>query len=294
MNHSILPNGDSVLPTTDLSTYATIPVSTTPTRLEQQTEACAQLWDLKVAIAPLRQQLLKHPVYQLLMDQTALQVFMEHHVFAVWDFMCLLKRLQQQLTCTKVIWTEPANLSAARMINEIVVAEETDATPNGSYASHFQLYLGAMQQVGADTKTILHLEDLLKQQVPYQQALLLAKVPKAAIQFVRETLDICHTSDTVVVASYFLFGRENLIPDLFLQVVQSLAISENINTQGLMYYLNRHIELDAQEHGPASEKLIMTLCDNSHTAWQQAQKAAISALQARLRLWNSIAASIET
>ncbi|WP_299414154.1 DUF3050 domain-containing protein [Acaryochloris sp. IP29b_bin.148] len=294
MNHSTRPNEHPVRSTTDLNPHPPFSTSTTSTPLEQQIEACTQLKALKVAIAPFRQQLLMHPVYQRLQNQTALQIFMEHHVFAVWDFMCLLKRLQQQLTCTEVIWTEPANLNAARMINEIVVAEETDATPDGCYASHFQLYLAAMEEVEANTTAILHLEELLKQQVSADKALQLAKMPQAARQFVAETLDVCHTHDTVEVASYFLFGRENLIPDLFLQVVQSLAISENFNTQGLVYYLNRHIELDAQEHGPASEQLMISLCGNSHDAWQRAQTAAREALQSRLKLWNSIAAAIET
>lgn len=258
--------------------------------IHEHLPAQQQLQILKEEIAPLQHQLLQHSMYTQLTHPRALHIFMEHHVFAVWDFMCLLKRLQQQLTCTQPLWTPPYNLQAARLINEIVVAEETDVTPDGSYASHFQLYLDAMAQVEANTTTIETFICLLNQRVPYPEALFLA--PTASAQFVTETLEVCHTSDAVGMAAYFLFGRENLIPDLFTQMVQWLALTSPINIQSLMYYLNRHIELDGEEHGPAGEQLMISLCGTSEQAWQQARWAAVSALQSRLRLWDGIAAAI--
>ena len=109
---------------------------------------------LRADIAPQRQVLLGHPVYADIRHAAALRTFMEQHVFAVWDFMSLLKALQRSLCCVAVPWL-PSQLSlGSRLVNEIVLAEETDEDGQGAYASHFDLYRRAMTRLGADTTRI--------------------------------------------------------------------------------------------------------------------------------------------
>ena len=103
------------------------------------------------AIAADRRALLEHPLYGRLQTLSHLAVFMEHHVFAVWDFMSLLKALQVRLTCASVPWLPQGNAQVRRLVNEIVLGEESDALPSGGATSHFELYLQAMQEAGADT-----------------------------------------------------------------------------------------------------------------------------------------------
>src|ERR1700746_632637 len=105
----------------------------------------------RYCLATLRAELLDPPVYAEVTSVADLRRFMEDHVFAVWDFMSLLKRLQQGLTCTKVPWFPADNAKAARLINDIVIGEETEVERDGSYVSPLALYLRAMADVGAST-----------------------------------------------------------------------------------------------------------------------------------------------
>src|SRR6478735_771827 len=112
-------------------------------------------WDqLNARLDPLRKKLLDHPVYARIADVDAVRTFMEHHVFAVWDFMSLLKALQQRLTCVTVPWTPQGHRLSRRLINEIVLEEESDEDTRGGYISHFELYRAAMKQCGADTSRV--------------------------------------------------------------------------------------------------------------------------------------------
>jgi Protein of unknown function (DUF3050) len=54
------------------------------------------------------------------------------------------------------------------------------------------------------------------------------------------------------------------------------------------YYLERHIEVDGDQHGPMAERLIEFLCGENESNWQVAEDAAERALESRLRLWGSV------
>jgi hypothetical protein len=243
---------------------------------------------LRSRILPLQQALLTHPVYQDLQDPRALRIFMQYHVFAVWDFMSLLKALQQRLSCVLLPWIPAAFPAATRFINEIVLAEESDEDGLGGYGSHFTLYHRAMTQFGADTSKIDATLLAVRSGLPACEAMQIADVPPAIRRFVNHTFDEIQSDTICRIASAFTFGREDLLPGVFQKIVDELNQSASGALELFRYYLLRHIELDGGEHGPIAEKLISTLCGTDEANWVAASDAAVAALTARLGFWDAI------
>ncbi|HBH54736.1 MAG TPA: hypothetical protein DDY91_22875 [Planctomycetaceae bacterium] len=254
----------------------------------------SELSVLQSTLDPFRQQLLQHRLYSQLSQADHLRSFLESHVFAVWDFMSLLKRLQQEFCGSATPWTPPRSPTAVRLINEIVLGEESDQSPSGGYASHFQLYREAMQQFGASTQAVDDFITDLQSGTPLEQALASPQIPGGARRFVQSTFAIINSGDIIRIAAAFALGRETLIPDMFPQILQGLNLEVSGRLSGLIYYLDRHIELDGGEHGTAAEQLLVELCGSCADAWQQARQGAQAALQARLRFWDDIAAELVT
>ncbi len=249
---------------------------------------------IRKRLAPVARSVLEHDVYTKLTSLRALRVFVEHHCFAVWDFMSLLKTLQRRLTCVEVPWMPPANREGARLVNEIVVAEESDCLASGdAHASHFELYLDAMREVRADTSTVEAFLDALATGATWQLALAGTPVHASVRQFVARTLALCDRGEIWEVAADFVLGRENLIPDMFREVSAALAAGEGLPTESLTYYLDRHVELDEQEHGPAGAKLLFSLCGEAAERWAAVERGARQALLARAALWDGVVVCIE-
>ncbi|MEB3100832.1 DUF3050 domain-containing protein [Ferviditalea candida] len=239
----------------------------------------------------LREELLEHPVYTIVNTPERVKYFMQHHVFAVWDFMSLLKKLQNVITCVTVPWVPGPDANYARFINEIVLGEETDEDGEGHYISHYELYLNAMGEVGADVSPIrTYVERVAQGENPFR-ALEDGRIPDPAADFVRSSLQFVFEGKPHEVAAAFFFGREEIIPDMFQVLVDELQNS-GIETRWLDYYLRRHIELDENEHGPLAEKLLYFLCGSSEDALREAEEAAQRALQARIRLWDGVVEGI--
>ena len=248
---------------------------------------------LESEIQPLRQQLLQHPIYRAVNTVQRLQLFMEQHVFAVWDFMLLLKALQLTHTCMTLPWLPQVSPRIVRFVNEIVLGEESDEDGRGGYASHFELYLEAMKQVGASTFAIDTFASLLKCDVDIKRALSDCGARAGCIQFVRTTLSFVNSRKPHCIAAAFSIGREDVIPDMFRQFVVSLDRRSPGQFDRIRYYLERHIEVDEGSHGPMALETVRELCGNNSARWRESADAASTALTARIRLWDSILEAIE-
>ncbi len=256
-------------------------------------ESVTSLDYIQSRIAPLQARLLEHPLYASIRTPEHLRIFMESHVFAVWDFMSLLKTLQGQLTCVAVPWTPTAYPESRRFINEIVLGEESDLF-EGRAVSHFELYLEAMDEFGADTAPMRALLD--HPTTNASTSLHAFRMPKDATpdarQFVDTTFELIRSGSVAAQAAAFTFGREDVIPGLFRAMVRELDATQG-KLAKFVWYLERHIEVDGDDHGPLALRMVEDLCGHSEQNWEEAALAAEAAVAARIALWDGILKRIQ-
>ena len=240
-----------------------------------------------------KNQLLNHALYEKVQTMDDLRIFLENHVYAVWDFMSLLKALQSKLTCTITPWFATANPETRYLINEIVLAEESDLTLDGRRQSHFEMYLEAMKACGADTSNI---ENFLENVTETQNIFVSIKKSKLPVEvkaFLNFTFQTIEQGKAHEIAAAFTFGREDLIPSMFTAILNNFQANlPHIDLSKLIYYFERHIQLDADEHGPKALKMVTELCGNDVLKWKETENISIEALEKRIGLWNAIEAQI--
>ena len=247
---------------------------------------------LKTAIRPVRDRLIAHPIYQQMQSPAALRTFMEFHVYAVWDFMSLLKALQQALTCVGSPWVPRGSANTRYLINEIVVGEESDVDEQGRRTSHFELYLRAMEQAGAGTAPVRGLIEALEQGQPLKDAIA-TRVPAGPVRdFLDFTFDTIASGELHTIAAVFTFGREDLIPDMFIRIVQDLSAEQAGSFDIFTYYLERHIEVDGGHHSHLAMAMLEELCAADDAKWEAAARCAGLALEARIKLWDGVVRAI--
>ena len=235
-----------------------------------------------------KEQLLNHALYEKVRSIDDLQNFLENHIYAVWDFMSLLKALQNKLTCTTTPWLPIGNPEIRYLINEIVVAEETDLALDGSRQSHFEMYLDAMQECGANTDAILAFLENVKITQNIFVSIKQSKLHPDVKAFLDFTFRVIEEGKPHKIAAAFTFGREDLIPSMFTEILKNFQTNfPETKLDKLVYYFERHIELDADEHGPMAMQMITELCD-TETKWKEVEEVSILALEKRIGLWNAI------
>lgn len=247
---------------------------------------------LRQEIEELRLEVTRHPLFFREWSIQDLRTVMEHHVIAVWDFMALAKTLQRGLTSMESPWLPPEDPVAARMINEIIIAEESDRIDSLNFlGSHFELYLAGMEEIGADVAPVERFMASLATGTPFLLALETSRIPATSQRFVRHTMSICQRSLHEVAAS-FLFGREDVIPEMFNRMLPLLPLEGCAHFRA---YLERHIQIDKDTHGPMAARLLENLCGRGQNQkrWREASDAAASSLAARRRLWDDVLSTLD-
>lgn len=235
-------------------------------------------------------QLEAHPVYARIRTLADLRIFMQHHVYSVWDFMSLIKTLQHHAAPVQVPWRPRGDPAIRRFINELVMEEESDQTSPGEWGgpawfSHFELYCKAMGEIGADTGPILEFLDRLDDGL--EPALKCAAIPAPAREFTQATFRFIGSGKPHVVAAALALGREHVVPCMFRSLLKQIGVSEH-QAPGFHLYLDRHIHLDADFHGPLSMRLLNALCGSDMERRNESITAARDSVRARIRFWDGI------
>ncbi|WP_370942336.1 DUF3050 domain-containing protein [Amycolatopsis sp. cg5] len=245
---------------------------------------------IRTEISAARTAVTAHPIYRRISSPAEVAVFMSHHVFAVWDFMSLLKSLQRDLTCVQVPWLPSGHPLSRRLINDIVLIEESDDF-NGGFTSHFELYRAAMTQAGADAGPLDEFLRLLGSGHTVPDALLAAGVPTTAADFVRSTWALATEEPVHCRAAAFAFGREDLIPEMFDQVLGPGVTAGPLAL--FADYLARHIEVDGEMHTPMAMQMVADLCGADDALWHECAITVTRTLSARAGLWDGIVAELD-
>tara|TARA_E500000331_G_C17272751_1_gene720064 strand:+ start:1033 stop:1773 length:741 start_codon:yes stop_codon:yes gene_type:complete len=238
-----------------------------------------RILEINKNIQSYKEEIVNHSLYKKINSVEDIAVLMEHHVYAVWDFMSLLKALQSILTCTSSPWKPVGDTQIRRLINSIVLEEESDVDADGNPASHYEMYLDAMKQSGAKIRPIeCFVAEVSENNIP--------SVNKGIDSFLNSTFDVIDSGEAHKIASAFTFGREDLIPDMFTAIIDEYNTDNKLDK--FVYYLERHIELDGGEHGPLALQLISDLCGEDEQKWKEVEETAIKSLIARKKLWDVV------
>jgi hypothetical protein len=244
-------------------------------------------------VADLQRELDTHPIYAEVKTLADLRVFMAHHVFAVWDFMSLIKYLQRQVAPTTTPWVPADDAAVAYFINQLVLEEESDAieTADGvEHMSHFELYLRSMAEIGADAEAPRRFLERLRRD-GLDAALYDDATPLPARYFSETTFCFIREDKPHAAAAALAVGREQIIPGMFRRLLEAEGIDAS-DAPTFHGYLTRHIHLDEDFHGPLSMRLLERLCDGDPSRPQEAITAAQESICARIRLWDGVLEAI--
>ncbi|MFV8353256.1 DUF3050 domain-containing protein [Flavobacterium sp. XS2P14] len=245
------------------------------------------------SIQPQKELLLQHSLYNKVKSIEDLHCFLENHVYAVWDFMSLLKALQSKLTCTTTPWFATTNPQTRYLINEIVVAEESDLTIDGQRSSHYEMYIEAMKACGASTTGIEHFLTEVNSLKNIFVAIKKSNLHPNIKSFLDFTFRVIEEGKSHEIAAAFTFGREDLIPSMFTAILKNFQANfPDTDLSKLIYYFERHIELDADDHGPMAMKMITELCGTDAQKWSDVEEVSKMALEKRIGLWDAIEESL--
>ena len=244
-------------------------------------------------LEPLKNRLRNHSLYSKIKDVDDLNIFSNAHVYAVWDFMSLLKFLQINLTSISIPWFPSKNTTTAKLINEIVAGEETDEDQEGQPVSHFEMYIDSIEEFGLNTSEIINNLNTLNNIETIDKDIDKLDIKSYVKDFLKFTFSVIKRGKIHEVASVFTFGREDLIPDMFIPLIEGIN-SENNDLNKLIYYFKRHIEVDGDMHGPMSMEMLSYLCNNDPSKISESALIAEKALLARISLWDGIENEIKT
>ena len=200
----------------------------------------------------------------------------------------MLFRSQICLTDVSLPWKPVGSPETRYLINEIVLGEESDVDEFGNRISHFELYCKAMDQMGSDTGGIRSILEKIQQGEDIRSAIGSAGIPENVKTFLNYTFDIALDAKPHIKAAVFTFGREDLIPSMFIKLLEQLNAEMPGKISTFKYYIERHIEVDGDHHSHLATNMVQELCGEDEIKWKEAAEAAAQSLKMRSLLWDAV------
>ena len=241
-------------------------------------------------LAELSHKLESHSLFSRIESLDDLRFFMRHHVYAVWDFMSLLKKLQQVYAPHGAPWVPSSeNGRLIRFINEIVMEEESDlsfGSESENYSSHFEIYLESMKEVQCPVDEVLSFMSKMRDG-GLDEGLNYDKVPSPSRTFMKHTFAVINAGRPHEVAASFALARESVIPLMFKRILKLTKVSKE-DAPVFHYYLERHAELDGDHHGPMANRILEELCAGDPQKEQEVIAQAKLSIEARISFWDEV------
>ena len=149
------------------------------------------------------------------------------------------------------------------------------------------MYLEAMDQINAKKTEIEFLINNIKLGKTIEHSIESLNIHDAVKNFVQYSFQIITTKETHKIASAFTYGREDIIPDMFIAIINEVD-PQNTKYPKLKYYFDRHIEIDGDLHGPLSHKMLIELCGDDQKKWDEVYIVGKTSLENRVKLWDAI------
>ncbi len=248
-----------------------------------------------VDIEPIKTNLLsleRHKVFDQLLSNEDLQLFMSWHVFSVWTYMSIIKRLQLEFTCTCLPWTPYRSAKSAHLINKIVSENESIDLANNTYLSHFELYLCAMEEIGANTFSIRTFVDLIAANMPLQDALKISNSPPAIEEFVLTNTHIAISGSVEEVLGCMIYAHEYIFPKSFIHSSAGSALSR-FAEEKFSLYLKMCCSTDPHQRHLDITNLLIEQTNGNESCLKTCLDAALGAIKRQANLWDSLACKIE-
>ena len=240
----------------------------------------------KKKLNDLKQKITAHPLFENKLEPKHICKFMESHIFAVWGFMSILKSLQKIITPDNLPWMPNKNTKngLVNFVNEIILCEESDYIEGIGFISHFEIYLLAMKNMGARTDQLDKLTSKINYEGYNEKYLDDVDASDEVKSFLKHDLEVSINGTLPEIIGAFTLGREKVIPNMFGYILP--AIKETSTSKYLITYLERHIDIDGDRHGPLSMKLLNASCGKEELSLAYA--TAIKSLELRLMVWDKV------
>ena len=234
----------------------------------------------------------RHRVFDQLITNEDLQLFMSWHVFSVWSHMSIIKRLQLEFTCTCLPWTPYRSAKAAYLINKIVSENESTALTNNTYLSQFELYLCAMEEIGANTFSIRTFVDLIAANMPLQDALKISNASPAIDEFVLTNTHIAISGSVEEVLGCMIYADEYISPKSFMRSSAGSALSR-FDEEKFSLYLKMCCSTDPHRRHSDITNLLIEQTNGNESRLKTCLDAALGAIKRQANLWDALACKIE-